>query len=328
MFNMPWNDTVAEERRFRLIVAAALIVALVISIVVPLIELPEIEREEAERLPPRLAKLILERKKVEPPKVELPKVEEKKPEPEPEPEPEPKKEEPKPEPKPEPEPPKPQPKPEKKEPPKKVDIEAARKKAASVGVLAMKDMLADLREAAPVESITAKKPLIKEGAAKSAPRADSNSLLLSGAAKGSGGIDTSSFSRQTGGAELAGRETVQVSSAIEALEPTEPSGGGKKASGPMSRSEDEISRVMNAHKSAIYNIYQRALRKNPLLRGTVVFRITIAPDGSVTRCEIVSSDLGDKRLERKLVLRIKRIDFGAKDVEEVTVNYPIEFLPP
>ncbi len=327
MLNMPWNDTLAEERRFRLIVAICLIIALVIAVAVPMIDVPEIKREEAEKLPPRLAKLILERKKIEPPKIELPKVEEKKPEPEPEPEPE-KKPEPEPEP-PKPEPkPEPKPKPEKKiEPPKKVDIEAARRKAASSGVLAMQDMLADLRDAQPVSSITSKKPLQTSGTTE---RKQSRSLLLANAEKGSGGINTSNFSRNTGGSELADRETVAVTSSIEALEAVEESGsgGGETGGGPGGRSLDEITRVMNANKNAVFNIYQRALRKNPLLRGTVVFRMTIAPDGSVTACEIVSSDLNDKRLERKLVLRVKRINFGAKNVEEITLNFPIEFLPP
>ncbi|HGX94182.1 MAG TPA: TonB family protein [Candidatus Tenderia sp.] len=190
----------------------------------------------------------------------------------------------------------------------------------------MQDMLADLREAQPVSSITSKKPLQTSGTTE---RKQARSLLLANAEKGSGGINTSNFSRDTGGSELAARQTVEVTSSIEALEAVEESStGGGSGGAPGGRSLDEITRVMNANKNAVFNIYQRALRKNPLLRGTVVFRMTIAPDGSMTACEIVSSDLNDKRLERKLVLRVKRINFGAKNVEEITVNFPIEFLPP
>ena len=32
-------------------------------------------------------------------------------------------------------------------------------------------------------------------------------------------------------------------------------------------------------------------------------------------------------LERKLLLRIRQFNFGAKDVQTVTVSYPIEFFP-
>lgn len=320
---MHWNASPDEERRFRIIVAVCLILALMFSLVTPMIEVPEVAREEAERLPPRLAKLILEKRKVEPPpppKVEIP-------EPEPEPEPEKPKPEEKPEvekpakpdPKPEPEP---TPKPRPKEPPK-VDIEAARKKAASSGVLAMTDMLADLREAQPTVSLTSNKKLQSGG---NEERKQSRSILVANAARGSGGINTAKLSRTTGGTALASRQTTEVVSRIESIEATAV-GKGTGGRGGSGRSQEEITRVMNANYTPIFSIYQRALRKNPMLRGKVVFKITIAPSGKVTECKVISSELGDAKLERKLVLRIKRINFGAKEVKAVTVNFPIDFLP-
>ncbi|MFQ5487239.1 MAG: AgmX/PglI C-terminal domain-containing protein, partial [Gammaproteobacteria bacterium] len=70
-----------------------------------------------------------------------------------------------------------------------------------------------------------------------------------------------------------------------------------------------------------------ALRKNPALAGKVVLQLTIAPSGEVTACEIVSSELQDPLLERKLVARVLLFDFGEKDVPEVTISYPLEFFP-
>jgi len=58
-----------------------------------------------------------------------------------------------------------------------------------------------------------------------------------------------------------------------------------------------------------------------------VLRLTIAPSGAVTACEIVSSDLGDDELERKLVQRVRLFRFDAKDVEAVTTTKPIDFFP-
>jgi len=55
--------------------------------------------------------------------------------------------------------------------------------------------------------------------------------------------------------------------------------------------------------------------------------LTIAPSGEVTRVKILSSELGDETLERKLVLKIKRFKFSKASVAEITVTYPIEFLP-
>ena len=44
-------------------------------------------------------------------------------------------------------------------------------------------------------------------------------------------------------------------------------------------------------------------------------------------CEIVSSELGDAELERKLVQRVKLFRFEAKDVEAITTTKPIDFFP-
>ena len=42
---------------------------------------------------------------------------------------------------------------------------------------------------------------------------------------------------------------------------------------------------------------------------------------------IVSSELGDPELERKLVLRVKQFRFEARDVEPITTTKPIDFFP-
>jgi hypothetical protein len=37
--------------------------------------------------------------------------------------------------------------------------------------------------------------------------------------------------------------------------------------------------------------------------------------------------LHDPVLGRKIAQRVKMFDFGARDVSEVTITYPIDFLP-
>ncbi len=310
---LPWSASLADEKRFRRIMVICVVLALIISLTLPFIILPKPDRLEVEKIPPRLAKMLLEKKKVELPKVkapklpepEKPKLEEKKPEPKPE-----KKPEPKPEPK-----PKPKPKPA---PPKR-DVAEIRKKVSNAGVLAMTDMLSDLRESQPIAALKTTKPLQTGGATE---RAMAPSVLTAKASKGSGGIDTSKYSRTASDNELAGREMSTVTSDIAEIE---------VATGPAhdsrSRSEDEIARVMRANQGVIFTNYQRALRKNPLLQGKVVFRIVIEPDGSVSDCQVIDSGLGDAKLERKLALRIKRINFGAKDVDTTVIDFPIDFLP-
>ena len=85
--------------------------------------------------------------------------------------------------------------------------------------------------------------------------------------------------------------------------------------------------TFDRNKGSIYSVYNRALRNDPGLKGKIVLRLTIAPSGKVTRCDLVSSELGDPVLGKKIVSRVKLFDFGAKDVTEVTITYPIDFLP-
>ena len=47
----------------------------------------------------------------------------------------------------------------------------------------------------------------------------------------------------------------------------------------------------------------------------------------MTDLRIVSSELKQSEVESKLLARIRTFDFGAKDVNEMVVNYPLDFLP-
>lgn len=106
-------------------------------------------------------------------------------------------------------------------------------------------------------------------------------------------------------------------------------GGARRtgSSGKASRSREEIELVFDQNKGAIFALYNRALRIDPTLEGKLVLRLTIAPAGEVTFCEIVSSELGDLDLERKLVQRIKMFRFEARDGEAITTTKPIDFFP-
>jgi protein TonB len=98
-------------------------------------------------------------------------------------------------------------------------------------------------------------------------------------------------------------------------------------SGKASRSADEIALVFTRNKGAIDAMYARALRDNPALQGKVVLELTISPSGDITAARIVSSDLGDKEFESKLLARIRLFKFEAKDVAALTATKPIDFFP-
>jgi TonB family protein len=296
IFDLPWTPDEDEVRRLKKTARTLLVVFAAIGILIPLI--PMSERPKPAPLPDEVVKLVLE-----PPPP--PKVEAKKPEP------------PKPEAKPEPKP-VPQPKP--------VDKQAeARKKAEKAGLLAMKDELEDLREALePTEMSSA--PMI--GKVEGESRAE-RALVTSRTGVGSGGINTGRLSSGFGSGpgnlkgHAAGTAVPSFADKIGDDRKASRTGSGGKAS----RSREEIEIVFDRNKSAIYSLYSRALREQPELQGKVVVQLTIAPSGEVTDCRIVSTELNDTELEKKLVARIRMFRFEARDVEAMTTTKPIEFFP-
>ena len=90
---------------------------------------------------------------------------------------------------------------------------------------------------------------------------------------------------------------------------------------------NEIELVFDRNKGSFYTLYNRALRQDPGLRGKVTLRLTIAPSGRVTDVEILDSQLNEPGLEQRILTRVRTLDFGAKDVDTVTVTYPMYFMP-
>lgn len=300
LYDLPWSPTEEVEARFRRVVRNAFIVFAIVAVLIPLLPVPEKSLVKAPAIPDRIVKLVIEQK-APPPPPPPPKIEEKKPEPE--------KikpvEQPKPEPKPKPQP---------------TAREKAQKSMANVA-----DQLAALRDNSMLDKAAQTKNLTgKVGEQTRSERA----LLTSKVGGSSGGINTSQLSRGYGGGSgsLTGHTTTQVSSAVldgQAANKVQRGAGSNKAA----RSEEEIALVFDRNKGAIYALYTRALRDKPDLQGKVVLELTIAADGSVQRCEIVSSELKDPELERKLIARVKSFRFEARDVGTITVTKPIDFFP-
>ena len=307
--SLPWSISAEDERRYRKILTITLVLTIALGIAIPLLPVFEKPVEEEVELPPRIAQLIFE-KKTEPKPHKKPKKIEKKPEPKPV--------------------AKKKPLPKKKVPPKvvkkaepkkpKVDaLEQARKKASTAGLLALQDSLADLRDQS-VDELSGAKRLSNSG---STARKTERALITSKVGSGSRGINTSRMSRDTGSTQLAARTATEVKSTIAKTSAK----NARKSNRAASRSIEEIQVVFDRNKSAIYGLYNRALRKDPTLQGKLVIRLTISPSGKITKIDLVSSELGDPGLERKLVQRIKLFNFGAKAVDAVTITYPIDFLP-
>jgi TonB family protein len=300
VYDLPWTPAPADERRLRRVLGAALGIFIGLGIVIPL--LPQKERSQLAppTVPDRVVEFLLER--------------------------------PKPLPKPEPKVEAPQPRPEvvqQVERPVRAPVADvpprpdARKKAAASGLLALSDQLAELRDL-DVDRTTEAQALNAGAGEKT--RVD-RALLTARSGEGSGGIAVSSASSGFGGGStgLGGHATAKVASGVDAAPSGDVQRSGK--SSKASRTREEVELVFDRNKSAIYALYARALRDNPALQGKVVLEVTIAPSGEVTGCRVVSSDLGDAELERKLVARVKMFRFDARDVAPMTTTKPIEFFP-
>ena len=199
------------------------------------------------------------------------------------------------------------------------EIDAARRKAAGIGLLAMKDDLAELHGAPLAVQLRTD---IKQGpgvgtgvgvgvGAGNEAGVPARKLITSNATGGSGGINTATYSRNTGGGGLAGRSTTMVEGVAGGGGGGGYGGGGARGrdgngtgiggsggpaaaapaatsarggSGKASRSIEEIKLVFERNKGSIYAIYNRALREEPGLQGKVVLKLTIAPRATSSTC--------------------------------------------
>ena len=294
---MPWTTQGEDEKRFRRILLVTLLFTIVMGYLIPLWDLPVQTRDELTEVPERLAKLVIKKTPPPPPPKVQPKLEEKKDK-------KARKDVPK---------------------PKTEKAKKARKVAESAGLLAFKDNFSELMDSSIDQKLGSQARLSNKGQKS---RKISRSLVTAQATSASGGISTSSLSRNTGsgGKSVGGVEFSRVESAIggDFFGEERPLSDGP---GP-SRTDEEIQIVFDRYKAALYRIYNRELRKNPTLQGKLVLKLTIEPNGSVSACSIESTDMDSPALEKKIVDRVKKFNFGPKeDVPAITILYPIDFLP-
>lgn len=279
-----------EDERFRRIVAQVLAIFGVAALVVPWLPLPPLDRPTVvSPAPPPMIVLETPRRPPPPPSVPAqPHVVEAKPPS--------------------------APRAEVTPPPKPAS--RSREQLSNVGVLALRDELADLRETRSVNRLAAAQTKVRaeEGRQTTVDRR----VIARRAGEGSGGIDVARLSRDSGGVELQAHVLVEVNDVVVAAEGTGPRAG--------QRSEEDVRLVLQTHKGRFDLLYNRALRDNPALKGRVVFELTIAPSGIVAQCRIVSDELRDPALERKFLLVMKSLDFGAKDADTTVVTYWLDFL--
>ncbi len=306
---MPWARGCEEDERFRKSLGASLAACLFIALLVGMIAIPIVEREKLNELPERVAKIVRQARTPPPPPVpiEQPTIpDEEIPEPELAEE---------------------QPPDELPEQPKVADVEQpdTREQVKSKGILAFRDSFANRANIRPMAQLGSKATLSSAG--EEAIGRPERLMVTTSAPGSSGGINLSSISRNVGGGGqgMEGVALSRVASSIGGGDgPDRPFAGGSLAG----RTDEEIQIVFDRYKAALYRLYNRELRKDPTLRGQLVLQLTIEPDGSVSLCQLHSSDMKAPTLAQQVVQRVLTFDFGAKeDIVAMTIIYPIDFLP-
>jgi periplasmic protein TonB len=293
VYELAWDGDPESSRRFRRILRILLVVVAIFGVLFPLLPTPEPTAVETE-IPPQLARIMIE--KLKPPAPPKPIVK-----------------------------PRLTPRPVEKQivrpAPERTDLARER---AERSIDKFKDQLAALRQQMSDMPVETRNLTGKVGAQSHAER----SLITAQAGEASAGITSAPMSRGFGGGagSLHGPDAARVTSAIlqtglNARSPSTGRGGGA------TRSAEEIAMVFDRNKGAIYALYERALRMNPMLQGKLVLEFSISPSGVVTRCRVVSSDLHDPALEREIVARVMLFRFEPEKVDPTIATKPIDFFP-
>ena len=313
---MQWARGCEEDERYRKTLGASVLLSLLLGVLISLIDLPLPDLATLQKVPDRVANLVRE-ELPPPPQVEAPVIPEESNDPDPEPEPELAEEideeielf------------------PENTEEPVVADVEQpdTKEQVKTKGILAFRDSFASRANIRPTAQLGSQARVNSAG--EQAVGRPERAMVTTSAPGSSGGINLASISRDVGGGG-PGIEGVAVSRVASSI------GGAEGADRPLSagafagRTDEEIQIVFDRYKSALYRLYNRELRKDPTLRGQMVLRLTIEPDGSVSMCEVQSSDMDAPLLSQQVVDRVRNFDFGAKDgIVAMTIIYPIDFLP-
>lgn len=202
--------------------------------------------------------------------------------------------------------------------------EQAKKKVQKTGLLAFKDNFTELMNVANEANLGANADISNSG--QQSNQAARN--LVVAKASGVSGISSASLSRNTGGAGKGMKGGVAFTRVESSIGMGDGGPDRPNASSAQPRTDEEIQMIFDRYKAALYRIYQRELRKDPSLRGNIVLRIVIGPDGNVILCKVESSDIKSATLPGKIVARVKRFQFGRKKgAAKMTILYPIDFLP-
>ena len=313
-YTLPWSDQREDAIRLKAVMFIILCLASILAYLVATWDIPKQDQVEFIRIPERIARLLMEKAALSPPAA----IKKKKPE-------------------------------EEIKPTETVDAKStvekekvARKVAEKTGLLAFKTDFAEIMDVSSDFKLGKQAAIITKKSAGYRSNGGGNGGGNSGRS-----LVTSSINLTTADTLNTSVQRTEISndnslkkvafSHIEGMINKETGSESiseardqqqKRQSAKPARGDEEIQLVFDRYKDSLYRIYNRELRKKPLLRGKLVLRLTIEASGVVSSCIIDSSDLAAAELEKKIIARVLRFNFGEKPgAAALTILYPIDFLP-
>ena len=313
---LPWSIGISRNKRLQIVALLCSLIFLLLTTFITITDAPKPTRQETEKLPPHLAKIIKtlppppKVPKAPPPKLrniekEKKKIAKKKKEKVIK----------------KPSKSKPQPKPKAKVA-KKLD-KASKDEVAKTGIFAFSDRLKKLRDTK-IETPQSSTGKVIHKSGTDAPKIN-RSLLTSRTSSKQVGIDIAELKDDYGQESISYEEEFTIIKA-----PIDKNVGIKntKKAKEKYRSAENVKLAFERYKSVLFALYNQRLFNQPNLKGSIVFELDIDKSGKVLRCVILNNKLKDPYLEKQLINKIKRFDFGYNaGIETTTVRFPVNFLP-
>jgi len=204
-------------------------------------------------------------------------------------------------------------------------VKQARKNAKKSGLLALNKELADLIDTKGISSVLSEKTSTGKGT-----KTDFNSNILSQGISSVSIINIQSETQINTNTKLSSQDVsdFKKSLLVSSVNPENTSHHSDTDSKRANvRLEEQVTVTFDKNKNKLYSIYNRARRKNPGLKGKLILEITIAPSGLVTKVKMLLNELKDKNLENRVIARVYQFHFDNNGNQNITVTFPIEFIP-
>ncbi|RKH05539.1 TonB family protein [Corallococcus sp. CA053C] len=89
----------------------------------------------------------------------------------------------------------------------------------------------------------------------------------------------------------------------------------------------DLARFIQRMKSSIQRCYEKELKRDPTLKGRVMVRFNLKPDGRAGNIEVDESTLGSEGVSSCIITTIRGWKFPFQPSDDVPVSYPFIFSP-